>query len=1081
MKIDFNDLFDFSKINDLDKLINKVNKLDKVLGKYSENLSKNIENNEVILQKWEKQLNQIEISSQGAAQAIMELDKQISGLTRTQLKLVSETEKVEKVRKSNTDEAKKAVQAMSELEKAEKKLAQASGKDAEELAKLRLQIAEVNKATKQQAKEALGLVNAYDRLAMETAQAKKAAKDLGATLGTESKEFKIAAQRADELNQKLKDIDAGVGDYQINVGNYSSAFDGIKQGFSGILELATPTGLAIAGVGLGIEAIGELAEVVKETNEQLKITASLTGLSGNALDEYTAKVRTTSRVFDKDYKEVLRTANILSKEFGISGTEAIDLINQGFVNGSDINDDYLRQLEEYSTQFKAAGLNAKELNAVIALGAKEGIFDDKASDTVKEGGLRLREFTKATKDALLPLGELRNEQIKQAIESGNSFEAIQLVSKGLKEVKLTASQTQGIITNVFGGPGEDAGLRFIQLLGDIDIKQQAVNTNLTEQQKRQLKVLEVENELSLAQVKLGEAFKGVGSDFSLFLKQLQTLGIQGIIEVVNEIKDAFDDLSEPFQNVSTKFNELLSKFGEGNGVFSKLLKSFNPLTFSLKLISITIEALLFSFDFLLSSINSVIDVVKLAFKGFTEFATSFDIVKVAIDKVSTAFTSLFSFFSDTPRYLNGLKFAFRETFNQIGELAKSVFKGLKLGIEGALTLDPAKLKQGLDLIKAQATDSGKDVGDAFTKGFNETAKVTKKETETAKEEAKVETKVKEKASGPDTSKADQKAKEDAKAKREKAFQDELDLIDKQEKDKELLLKQSLLNKEITEEQFAQQSIDLEIATLETKKALLEKYNKDITDLEISQTDILLAEQKRRADADAKAKEEQLKQLEKDAKAKEDQAKAEAKAKEDQEKADREARAKTANDPINQAVGDAIETRIQNDIVLAGVQAFRRSLEKGDDVQTATLNGTKAIAAAQIFKSLAKKGSGFHDGGYTGDGNEYSIAGVVHKGEFVNTKKQTSKYGMKGWTAKDFDEAVKVGYFSQFASIDDRIQEQSGLSKQIIVQANNEVLVKAINELPSKMPKLDMSWYGKDLQQTKREGSVIKKTVFRSVR
>jgi len=58
--------------------------------------------------------------------------------------------------------------------------------------------------------------------------------------------------------------------------------------------------------------------------------------------------------------------------------------------------------------------------------------------------------------------------------------------------------------------------------------------------------------------------------------------------------------------------------------------------------------------------------------------------------------------------------------------------------------------------------------------------------------------------------------------------------------------------------------------------------------------------------------------------------------------------------------------------------------------------------------------GFHDGGYTGDGNEYEEAGKVHKGEFVNTKAQTTEYGMKGWQAKDFDNAISDGYFNQFA-------------------------------------------------------------------
>ena len=59
--------------------------------------------------------------------------------------------------------------------------------------------------------------------------------------------------------------------------------------------------------------------------------------------------------------------------------------------------------------------------------------------------------------------------------------------------------------------------------------------------------------------------------------------------------------------------------------------------------------------------------------------------------------------------------------------------------------------------------------------------------------------------------------------------------------------------------------------------------------------------------------------------------------------------------------------------------------------------------------------GFHDGGYTGDGNEYAAAGIVHKGEHVITKEQTGKYNLRHLSADDFDKAVETGYFTQFAN------------------------------------------------------------------
>mgnify|MGYP003685066739 FL=1 len=367
MKININDLFDFSDFGDINKLEKKVKELDSLLSKFSDNLQKDIEDNVKSLNKWEKQIDSLNVSLEKEAALIIQIEKNISGLTQEQNKLTTQQEKVNTARKETVAQANKAKKSLSDLEKVEKKLADATGQEAEELAKLRLQLAEANKQTKLNAKESLGLVNAYDKLAKETAEAKREAKNLGATLGKESLEFKAAAKRANDLNQELKDIDSNVGDFQRNVGNYSSALDGVKQGFSSVLEFATPAGLALAGVALAIEGIGALAEIVQETNQQLKETAQLTGLNGQALDDYTAKVRATANVFDQEYKEVLKASNAVSKEFGISGAAAIDLINNGFIQGANINDDYLDQLSEYSTQFKAAGLSAQDFNNVVAL------------------------------------------------------------------------------------------------------------------------------------------------------------------------------------------------------------------------------------------------------------------------------------------------------------------------------------------------------------------------------------------------------------------------------------------------------------------------------------------------------------------------------------------------------------------------------------------------------------------------------------------------------------------------------------------------------------------------------------------
>jgi ABC-type transporter Mla subunit MlaD len=1077
MKININDLFDFSDFGDINKLEKKVKELDSLLSKFSDNLQKDIDDNIKSLNKWEKQIDSLNVSLEKEATLIIQIEKNISGLTQQQSKLTTQQDKVNTARKETVNQANKAKKALTDLEKVENQLAKATGKDAEELAKKRIELANVKKETKQSAKEALGLVNAYGKLAIEATEAKNEAKDLGAQLNKVQKEFGETSKEATELGRKfqdattkaagldkeLKDIDAGVGDFQRNVGNYSSALDGVKQGFGSVLEFATPAGLALAAAGLAIEGIGALAEVIQETNTQLKETAQLTGLSGQALDDYTASVRATSKVFDQEYKEVLNTVNQVTKEFGIESSEAIDLINLGFTRGADINGSYLDQLRQFAPQFTAAGLSAKDLFDAVAISSQQGFLDDKFLDTIKESGLRLRELTKAQEDALAPLGKARIEAIKTQIEQGKSFKATQLVAKGLTDIGLTAKQTQTIFADVFGGAGEDLGARGIKALGDFDKLQKEINSNLTEQQKRQLKVLEVEQELATAQVKLGEAFKGVGNDFAILGKQLQTLGIEGIVAIIDELKETFNELAEPFNEVVAEVEELKEEFGgAGDGVFG-FIKKLNPLTFVLDQIGNSIKGALFLIKIFFNFINDSIDTIKFLSNAFVDFATSFDFVNVAIEKTKSIYNSFLQVIADTPKFFNGLKEAGKQSFTELAKIAKQTLTGTKDLILSLFTFDATTIKAAFNKSIPKFQESGKEVAEAFQRGFNSVEPVKVDEKKVEEQTKEVEKKVEKTAAGKDT----KKVKEET----QKRLDEQSKLINDAAKKEQLQAIENRNNNLISEQEYQDELLLIEVGRIEKEIELREAAGLATIDQQKALQQILLDEKKKGEQQGLKDEEIANKNsLEADKKAlaaKKALKDAEAKAEADRKKEQQE----KLSDPVVQAGLDGLETRIENELLLAGVQAFRAALERGEETQVALQEGTKAVAAAQVFKTLS---SGFHDGGYTGDGNEYDVAGVVHKGEFVMTKNQTSKYGFNGSNANDFDNAVRTGYFNQFSDVNDKIFNETNLNNQIVLNNDSEKIVQAIKNIPS----IDMSFVGKDLQQRVKEGNLIKTTKYR---
>jgi phage-related minor tail protein len=1073
-KIKISDLFDFSDVQDLETLYKRLEQINKVykqlannINQESKTINKGLEEN---VKEVEKLATALKTASKSAdiKKLSDEIERQAQvnkKLTTQNEKLTEQNKKLKESQKAVNEEGKEATRLLKQQEQLKAKISKATGEEAKQNAILKLELQRVNKEVKEQVKQSAGLENAYQRLVRQTREAKNEAKRLGAELGTTSVEFLSAQKNASKLDKELKELDASVGDFQRNVGNYSSALDGIGQGFESVLEFATPAGLALAAGALAIEGIGALAETVKETNTQLKETAQLTQLSGDALIDYTSRVRATAKTFDQEYKEVLTTVNQVTKEFGLTSEEALDLINQGFARGANINDNYLDQLREFGPQFTAAGLGAKDLFDAVAISAQQGFLDNKFLDTIKESGLALRELTKAQVDALAPLGESRTEAIKAQVEAGNSFKAIQLVAKGLNEVNLTASQSQTIIADVFKGAGEDLGKRGIEALANFDQLQKEINANLTEQQKQQLRILEVENELANAEVRLGEAFKNSGKEISIFFKQLQTLGIEGILEVIDEIKGSFDELTPLFNSVAEQAKKLFDFFGVGEGTLVKFLKILNPITFEIQKFTLILKVVLNVLGFVLSLFNDLIDVASMVTKEIISFARSFELVNFAINQATSVYKSFLELFSETPKILNGVGEAFSEFFSQVQTNFKNLLTNFVDEIKGVLTLDLSLIQKSLTSQADVFISGGTAIAEAFKRGYNEGPTIEKTVTEDVQQANKViqQAQKQQAANTATQNKQKQQATQDALTKETQLIQDEATK-------RRLLLKEQRTNQLITEEEFQDQLLLLQLETLEKQKEALEAAGKSTLEIEEQINDILLQEQKRGEQLGLKQQQEAAKESLRLKKAEEEE-------KLRLEREAREERQAIVNDPITQGLLDGLESKIDNEFLLAGAQALRSALEQGSTPEEALKQGLKVAGGKVLFKAVS---GGFHDGGYTGDGGEWDAAGIVHKGEFVTTKKQTNKYGLDNFkTANDFDTAVETGYFNQFAKTNHAFSDQMNLKSNIVVNNDNTNVVEAIKELPNKMPTETLKPLAGHLQHQQKIGNITRNTTFKN--
>ncbi len=147
------------------------------------------------------------------------------------------------------------------------------------------------------------------------------------------------------------------------------------------------------------------AESLNDVAVAMTSVQTATGLAGDALEEATDAALVLNNTLGYEVSESARTAGALIKNFGVSATEAYNLIAIGAQNGADKNGDLLDVLNEYSAQYAALGLSAEEFVSSLVDGAEAGVFSvDKVGDAVKEFNIRAKDGSDTTAEAFELLG-----------------------------------------------------------------------------------------------------------------------------------------------------------------------------------------------------------------------------------------------------------------------------------------------------------------------------------------------------------------------------------------------------------------------------------------------------------------------------------------------------------------------------------------------------------------------------------------------------------------------------------------------------------------------------------------------------
>lgn len=301
-----------------------------------------------------------------------------------------------------------------------------------------------------------------------TKPAQQAGEDAGKAI---AKGIEDGANGAD-----LDGITSGIGD-KLKLGLAAVGIAGgalLVEGLTSAMDLEATTDKLAAQLGpnnIWAESAGEIAgnlykdgfgETVADTGEAVKkiIQAGLSpDLTDAGLEAITAKFLTFTDVLDQDMDMTVQSVqSMFTSGIAKSGEEALDVLTAGIQAGGDKAGDFAETFQEYSTNFREAGLSAADAAGLMVQGLDAGARDaDKVADAIKEFGIRAQDGSKASAEGFAAIGLSAQDMTAKVAAGGPAArEALGQVLDGLRNIEDPAARSQAAVA-LFGTQAEDLG------------------------------------------------------------------------------------------------------------------------------------------------------------------------------------------------------------------------------------------------------------------------------------------------------------------------------------------------------------------------------------------------------------------------------------------------------------------------------------------------------------------------------------------------------------------------------------------------------------------------------------------------
>lgn len=498
-------------------------------------------------------------------------EKALANAQETQKKATENYEKLEK----ELDEARKAMAEMVAEGKEGSKEYKDQANKVEALAKaVERQATQCNKASGKVSDWSAKLNNAKANLTKTNTEIKQNEKYLDEAANSTDK----CAKSIDEYGKKTKEATSvtttwgGALKNAIANQGVGTAVDAIKNGVTAaadaikesMVDISSATSSLSAQTGLTGKALEEykdamesirgdnFGESYQEVAEAMGLVYQTMGqISETDMTSVTESLLTLQDTFDMDMNETLRGAQSLVTHFGVSATEAFDLIAAGAQNGLNYTDELGDNLSEYAGKFAEAGYSVEEYFQLLENGTEGGAYNlDKVNDAINEVTTRLADGT--VEDSIDLFSDATKETFKAWKDGGATQKEV--IDAIVSDIQNTTNEQEkmNMAAEAFGTMAEDGGTKFIESLTSVGDAFDDVQGKM-------------DNLANTKYDNLADAWSGLGAAVQeSFITPIAEKVEPFLTDVVNGVTDVISGIGDSFEEPKSELQTFIEEIEAAN-------------------------------------------------------------------------------------------------------------------------------------------------------------------------------------------------------------------------------------------------------------------------------------------------------------------------------------------------------------------------------------------------------------------------------------------------------------------------------------------------------------------------------------